>query len=135
MTDAVTGRRTSEQRETERERGRERKGVLYTQEKRIFHGIRTDIIHGGSGGGGSSSFSVAWHLGLAALNWKGNPRVERRKNLGKGELRFYPGVGWKHAAKWQDRSRVPIPDMDREREESGTRNRQKEYKTVVISTF
>lgn len=55
-TDAVTRRRTSEQREGGGH------GRLYTQERRIFHGIRTDIIHGGG-----SSFPVAWHLGSLEL--------------------------------------------------------------------
>ena len=60
--------------------------------------------------------------------------------MGKGELRFYPGVGWKHAAKWQDRSRVPIPDMDREREESGNKKPAKRiqgrrYIDILIAPF
>ena len=90
MKDAATGRRTSEQRERERQTVSVCLSVcLYTQWKRIFHGIRTDIIHDGGRRQAAPSFSVAWHLGSRLCvgrleSARGSARsLDRRKNARK----------------------------------------------------
>ena len=80
---------------------------LYTQWKRIFHGIRTDIIHDGGRRQAAPSFSVAWHLGsaLADLNRQGDPLA--RSIGGKTQGRRVKILSRlnraAHDAKWRDR--------------------------------